>query len=35
MPKATHGAQSVTMSTRHGFVSVPACFGAWDEEPLN
>lgn len=24
---ATHGAQSVTMSTRHGFVSVPACFG--------
>mmetsp|Transcript_102074 Transcript_102074/g.284161 ORF Transcript_102074/g.284161 Transcript_102074/m.284161 type:complete len:579 (+) Transcript_102074:132-1868(+) len=24
---ATHGAQSVTMSTRHGFVSVPAYFG--------
>eukprot|EP00435_Cladocopium_sp_Y103_P065350 s1261_g27.t1 len=24
---ATNGAQSVTMSTRHGFVSVPACFG--------
>ncbi len=22
------------MSTRHGFVSVPACFGVWDEEPL-
>mmetsp|Transcript_54048 Transcript_54048/g.126245 ORF Transcript_54048/g.126245 Transcript_54048/m.126245 type:complete len:573 (-) Transcript_54048:208-1926(-) len=24
---ATHGARSVTMSTRHGFVSVPASFG--------
>mmetsp|Transcript_100612 Transcript_100612/g.285061 ORF Transcript_100612/g.285061 Transcript_100612/m.285061 type:complete len:573 (-) Transcript_100612:156-1874(-) len=24
---ATHGAKSVTMSTRHGFVSVPAYFG--------
>lgn len=23
---ATHGAQTVTMATRHGFVSVPACF---------
>jgi len=23
---ATHGAESVTLATRHGFVSVPACF---------
>ena len=31
--EASHGAKSVTMSTRHGFVSVPSAFGSLSEDP--